>query len=200
MNIGSERLTALTDGVVAVIITIMVLELKPPHSADLAGLAGLWPTFLSFLLSFVYVAIYWNNHHHFFRLVPHVSGSVMWANLNLLFWLSLIPFTTAWMDEHSLAPVPVAAYGASLLLCALSWYVLQVTIVRAQGPTSPLRQAVGRDLKGKISPVVYLVGMMLAFVSPVVSYALYAALAVVWLIPDRRVEAALRQLPVDTHG
>ena len=197
MNIGSERLTALTDGVVAVIITIMVLELKPPHDADLAALAGLWPTFLSFVLSFIYVAIYWNNHHHFFRLVPHVSGGVMWANLNLLFWLSLIPFTTAWMDEHNFAPVPVAAYGGSLLMCALSWYVMQAAIMHAQGEASVLRQAIGRDLKGKLSPFVYLAGMMLAFVWPIASYALYAALAAVWLIPDRRVEAALRDSPID---
>ena len=135
----------------------------------------------------------------FFRLVPHVSGSVLWANLNLLFWLSLIPFTMAWMNEHGLAPVPVAAYGASLLLCALSWHVLQATIVRAQGPTSPLRQAVGCDLKGKISPVVYLAEVVLAFVSPVDSHVLCAALAAAWLIPDRRVETALRQVLVDTH-
>jgi len=132
-SIGSERLIALTDGVVAVIITIMVLELKPPHGADRASLFQLGPTFLSFVLSFIYVAIYWNNHHHFFRLVPHVGGSIMWANLNLLFWLSLIPFSTAWMDEHGGAPVPIAIYGATLLLCAVSWRVMQTAIVRAQG-------------------------------------------------------------------
>jgi uncharacterized membrane protein len=198
-RIGSERLIALTDGVVAVVITIMVLELKPPHEADLASLAGLWPTFLSFVLSFIYVAIYWSNHHHFFKLVPHVSGAVMWANLNLLFWLSLIPFTTAWMDEHSLAPVPVATYGAVLLLCAVSWYIMQATIVRAQGPGSALARAVGRDFKGKMSPVIYLAAMVLAFVSPILSYVLYAAMAAAWLVPDRRVEAALRPSPADTH-
>lgn len=189
---GSERLMALTDGVVAVIITIMVLELKPPHEANLGSLVGLWPTFLSFALSFIYVAIYWNNHHHFFKLVPHVSGAVMWANFNLLFWLALIPFTTAWMDEHNQAPIPVALYGATLLLCAVSWYVLQATIVRMQGPGSPLREALGRDLKGKLSPIAYLAGMALAFVAPLLSYAIYAALAVAWLIPDRRMEASLR--------
>ncbi len=190
-GIGSERLIALTDGVIAVIITIMVLELKPPHDADLASLRDLAPTFLSFVLSFVYVAIYWNNHHHFFRLVPHVTAAVMWANLNLLFWLSLIPFTTAWMDEHGSAPVPVAVYGAVLLLCALSWYVMQVAIVRAQGPGSPLRQAIGRDLKGKTTPLVYLLGMACAFVAPVLAYGCYAALALWWVLPDRRVETAL---------
>ena len=190
---GPERLTALTDGVVAVIITIMVLELKPPHGADLASLAGLWPTFLSFALSFVYVAIYWNNHHHFFKLVPRVSGAVMWANLNLLFWLSLIPFTTAWMDEHDSSPIPVALYGASLLCAALSWFVMQSTIVGLQGAQSPLRLALGRDLKGKLSPLLYLVGMALAFVTPIAAYAIYAGLAALWLVPDRRVEAALRE-------
>ena len=189
--IGSERLIALTDGVVAVIITIMVLELKPPHGADLASLGELGPTFLSFALSFVYVAIYWNNHHHFFRLVPYVEGAVMWANLNLLFWLSLIPFTTAWMDEHAGSAVPIAVYGASLLLCAISWYVMQSAIVRAQGPHSPLKRAIGRDAKGKVSPIVYLTGMGLAFVSPALAYACYAGLAIWWLVPDRRVEAAL---------
>jgi len=188
---GSERLTALTDGVVAVIMTIMVLELKPPHNADLEGLKELWPTFLSFALSFIYVAIYWNNHHHFFKLVPDLNGAVMWANLNLLFWLSLIPFTTAWMDEHNLAAIPVALYGASLLFSAVSWYVLQTVIVGMQGPESPLRNAIGRDLKGKLSPFFYLAGVILAFFAPLASYAIYAAMAVAWLIPDRRVEAAL---------
>jgi uncharacterized membrane protein len=185
---------ALTDGVVAVIITIMVLELKPPHGADLGSLIELWPTFLSFVLSFIYVAIYWNNHHHFFKLVPHVSGAVMWSNLNLLFWLALIPFTTAWMNEHNMEPLPVALYGATLLLCASSWYVQQATIVRMQGPVSPLREALGRDLKGKLSPVAYLVGMALAFVAPFLAYLIYAGLAIIWLIPDRRVEASLRPL------
>ena len=165
-NIGSERLIALTDGVIAVIITIMVLELKPPHGADIASLRELGPTFLSFALSFVYVAIYWNNHHHFFRLVPHVSASVMWANLNLLFWLSLIPFATAWMDEHGGAAVPVAVYGAVLLLCALSWRIMQAAIVRAQGPTSPLRAAISRDAKGSGSVLIYAAAIALAFVQP----------------------------------
>ncbi len=192
---GSERLIALTDGVVAVVITIMVLELKPPPGADLASLAELWPTFLSFVLSFVYVAIYWNNHHHFFQLVPHVNGAVMWANLNLLFWLSLIPFTTAWMDQHNLAAVPVAIYGVSLLCCALSWYWMQTAIMRMQGSASSLRRALGRDWKGKLSPLFYLLGIGLAFLAPLASYAVYAALAVAWLIPDRRVESALATLP-----
>ena len=190
-NIGSERVIALTDGVVAVIITIMVLELKPPHGAELSSLYQLGSTFLSFLLSFVYVAIYWNNHHHFFRLVPHVGGSIMWANLNLLFWLSLIPFATAWMDEHGDAPVPIAAYGATLLLCSISWRVMQAAIVRAQGPDSPLRAAIRRDLKGQASVAIYLAAIALAFVAPILAYICYAGVAAWWLIPDRRVEAAL---------
>ena len=190
----SERLTALTDGVVAVIITIMVLELKPPSGSDLASLQRLWPTFLSFILSFVYVAIYWNNHHHFFRLAPRVDGAVMWANLHLLFWLSLIPFTTAWMDEHSLAAAPVTLYGAVLLLSAIAWYILQIAIVRLQGPGSPLNRALGRDLKGKLSPLFYLAGMVLAFFAPLASYVIYAGVAGAWLIPDRRIEEAVKGL------
>ena len=190
-NIGSERLIALTDGVVAVIITIMVLELKPPHGADLNSLVQLGPTFLSFVLSFVYVAIYWNNHHHFFRLVPHVGGSIMWANLNLLLWLSLIPFATAWMDEHGGAPIPIAVYGATLLLCAVSWRVMQTAIVRVQGSGSPLRTALRHDLKGRVSIAIYLMAVVLAFTAPVLAYVSYAGVAAWWLIPDRRIEAAL---------
>lgn len=189
-TIGSERLIALTDGVVAVVITIMVLELKPPHGADLAGLRELGPTFLSFALSFVYVAIYWNNHHHFFRLVPHVGSAIMWANLNLLFWLSLIPFATAWMDEHGGASVPVAVYGGVLLLCAVSWRVMQAAIMRTQGPGSPLRAAVRGDMKGSASVLIYAAAIALAFVAPILAYACYAVVAAWWLIPDRRVEAA----------
>ncbi len=189
----SERLIALTDGVIAVIITIMVLELKPPHGADVGSLLALWPTFLSFLLSFIYVAIYWNNHHHFFALVPHVNGALMWANLDLLFWLSLVPFTTAWMAEHPGAPLPIAVYGASLLFCAVAWYVMQTTIVRMQGPSSPVRDALGRDLKGRVMPLGYMAGIGLAFVSPLASYVIFAALAALWMIPDRRMEAMLAE-------
>jgi uncharacterized membrane protein len=190
-NIGSERLVALTDGVVAVILTIMVLELKPPHGADLASLRELGPTFLSFALSFIYVAIYWNNHHHFFRLVPHVGGSIMWANLNLLFWLSLIPFSTAWMDEHGGAALPVAIYGAVLLLCAVSWRVMQMAILHKQGLDSPLRAAIHGDLKGSASVVIYAAAITLAFVTPILAYVCYAAVAAWWLVPDRRVEKVL---------
>ena len=185
---NKERLTAFTDGVLAVIITIMVLELKPPHAPTLQALASQAPTFLSYVLSFVYVAIYWNNHHHFFTLVKTVNGAMLWANIQLLFWISLIPFTTAWMGEHPSAPWPAAVYGVSLLATALGWLVMQTVIVRAQGPDSPLRKAIGGDLKGKLSPVLYLAGIACAFVNPWIADAFYVAVALMWLAPDRRVE------------
>jgi uncharacterized membrane protein len=183
----SDRLLALTDGVIAVIITIMVLELKPPEGTDPAALAHLGLVFLSYILSFVYVAIYWNNHHHFFHLAPQVDGAVLWANFGLLFWLSLIPFATAWTGEHPVAPLPTAVYGASLFMTALAWYTMQTVIIRQQGPESPLRAALGRDLKGKASPFLYLTGIGMAFVAPAVSDLIYAGVALMWLIPDRRV-------------
>lgn len=186
-----ERLTAFTDGVLAVIITIMVLEMKPPHGADLAALCALWPVFLSYALSFVYVAIYWNNHHHFFQLVERVDGAILWANLHLLFWLSLIPFATAWMGENHNAPLPTALYGASLFMPAVAWSAMQAVIIRHQGAASPLRRAIGADLKGKASPFIYAAGVGLAFVNPLIADALYLAAALMWLVPDRRVEAAL---------
>jgi len=188
-----ERLTAFTDGVLAVIITIMVLEMKPPRGAGLADLADQWPAFLGYTLSFVYVGIYWNNHHHFFHLVRQVDGALLWANLHLLFWLSLVPFATAWMGEHPFAPVPTALYGAALLAPAVAWYVMQQVIMRRQGPASPLRRALGRDVKGAASPVLYLAGIIAAFVLPAVSDLLYLAVALMWLVPDRRVEAALQE-------
>ena len=186
-----DRLTAFTDGVLAVIITIMVLELKPPHGATFRDLLALWPGYLSYLLSFVYVAIYWNNHHHFFQLVKTVDGSILWANMHLLFWLSIVPFTTAWMGDNLFAAAPAALYGFALLASAIAFYVMQRVIIRQQGEASPLRDAIGRDLKGKLSPIVYLAGIGLAWVSPPVSYLLYLAVALAWLIPDRRVEAAV---------
>lgn len=186
-----DRLTAFTDGVLAVIITIMVLEMKAPHGADLGHLLELWPVFLSYVLSFVYVGIYWSNHHHFFQLVERVNGAILWANLHLLFWLSLIPFATAWMGENHFAPVPTALYGVSLLMPAIAWYLMQRTIYRHQGADSPLRRALGRDLKGKLSPAIYLAGVAFAFVSPAVSGLIYAGAALMWLVPDRRVEASL---------
>ena len=185
---NKERLAAFTDGVVAVIITIMVLELKPPHGVDLAALRSLLPTFLSYVLSFVYVAIYWNNHHHFFTLVKTVNGALLWANIQLLFWISLIPFTTAWMGEHYRAVLPTAVFGLSLLMPALAWWLLQSVIIRQQGPGSPLKAAVGRDLKGKLSAVLYSAGIAAAFLSPALADAFYLGVAMMWLIPDRRIE------------
>jgi uncharacterized membrane protein len=183
-----DRLAAFTDGVLAIIVTIMVLEMRPPHGATLDHLLALWPVFLSYVLSFVYIGIYWNNHHHFFNLVPKVDGAVLWANLHLLFWLSLVPFATAWMGENHFAPLPTALYGVSLLMPAIAWVIMQAVIFREQGPDSPLRQALGRDLKGKVSPVIYLAGVGLAFVNTTLSCLLYLAVALMWLIPDRRVE------------
>jgi len=189
---SKDRLTAFTDGVLAIIVTIMVLELRPPHGTGLRELMTLWPVFLSYVLSFVYVAIYWNNHHHFFQLVRHVNGAMLWANLNLLFWLSLIPFTTAWMGENQFAPTPMALYGVSLMLAAVAWSVMQRTIFRAQGADGVLKQALGRDLKSKISPVLYLAGIGLAYVDTRLSGLCYVAVALMWLIPDRRVEAHVK--------
>jgi uncharacterized membrane protein len=187
-----DRLTAFTDGVIAIIVTIMVLELRPPAGASFADLVRLWPVFLSYLLSFVYIAIYWNNHHHFFHLVRRVRGDILWANLHLLFWLSLVPFATAWLGEHGGEAVPTAVYGLSLLMPAIAWLLMQGVIIRGQGPDSPLAEALGRDLKGKLSPFLYLAGIGLSFVSTVAADALYAAAAVMWLVPDRRVEARLQ--------
>ncbi len=183
-----DRLAAFSDGVIAVIITIMVLDLRIPHHADLGALKDLAPAFFSYVLSFVYVAIYWNNHHHFFQLVPRVSGAILWANIHLLFWLSLVPFATGWMGENHFASVPTAIYGVALLMPAAAWYVLQSTIIRAQGEDSALAHAIGFDVKGKLSPALYGCGILLAFVQTWMSDVIYALVAVMWLIPDRRVE------------
>jgi len=187
-----DRLTAFSDGVIAVIITIMVLELKPPHDVSFGALKEVTPVFLSYVLSFIYVAIYWNNHHHFFHLVHRVNGAILWANLHLLFWLSLIPFTTAWMGENHFSSVPTAVYGISLLMPAVAWFILQAAIIRSQGPNSPLARAIGGDIKGKVSPVLYITGIVLAFVDTWISDALYVLVALMWLVPDRRVERAIR--------
>jgi len=187
---NKERLTAFTDGVLAIIVTIMVLEMKAPHGSNLSDLVALWPVFLSYVLSFIYVGIYWNNHHHFFHMVKTVNGAVLWANLHLLFWLSLIPFATAWMGENHFAAAPTALYGASLLMAAIAWYIAQLVIIRTQGPDSALRKALGRDIKGKISPVLYVAGIALSFVNPLIANLIYAGVALLWLIPDRRMETA----------
>lgn len=188
---GKERLCALTDGVVAVIITIMVLEMKPPEGSVAHDLLHVWPVFLSYVLSFIYVAIYWNNHHHFFTLVEKVNGSILWSNLGLLFCISLIPFTTAWLGEHPREPLPVAAYGLVLLASAIGWYVMQTTIIRSQGVNSPLAAAIGSDWKGKAAPALYLLGIAMAFVSTTASEIIYLLVACIWLIPDRRIERAI---------
>ena len=190
-GMSSNRAEAFSDGVLAIIITIMVLELKVPHRPDLAALLELGPVIASYVLSFLYVGIYWNNHHHLFHSTKHVSGGVLWANLHLLFWLSLFPFCTAWMGENHLAPVPTAAYGVVLLMAALAYYVLQLTIIATQGPHSILRTALGRDWKGKLSPVAYLAAIPLSFVDTWISIALYGLMALIWLIPDRRIERVL---------
>jgi uncharacterized membrane protein len=192
-TMGKDRLAAFSDGVVAVIITIMVLELKVPHGADWPALAGLVPNFLSYVLSFIYVAIYWNNHHHLLHTCTRVDGLILWTNAHLLFWLSLIPFATGWMGEHYLAPLPTAVYGVSLLMPAIAYYLLQKAITRTQGAESMLARALGSDIKGKISPVLYLAAIVLVSVSPWISMALYTFVALMWLIPDRRIEKAINQ-------
>jgi uncharacterized membrane protein len=184
-----DRLTAFTDGVVAVIITIMVLEMRPPQGTRLSDLVALYPAFLSYVLSFVYVAIYWNNHHHFFQLVAKVDGAILWANLHLLFWLSLIPFCTAWLGQSRTA-APTALYGVSLLMAAAAWSVMQTTIIRRQGPDSPLKRALGSDLKGKLTPFLYIAGIGSAFWNTLISDLLYLGVALMWLVPDRRMEKA----------
>jgi uncharacterized membrane protein len=186
--VNTTRLEAFSDGVLAIIITIMVLELRPPHVPTWSALGPLWPVILSYVMSFVYLGIYWNNHHHMLHLTQRVTGGILWANLHLLFWLSLTPFTTAWMGETHFAAVPTAVYGVVLLACAISYYILQVTIIRSQGPRSVLAAAVGQDKKGKLSPVLYLVAVFASFLHPGISGALYATVALIWLIPDTRIE------------
>ena len=186
---GKARLEAFSDGVLAILITIMVLELRVPHEADWRALSPLVPVFLTYALSFVFLGIYWNNHHHMFHLVDRVTGGIMWANLHLLFWLSLTPFVTGWMGENHFAPVPTAVYGAVMLLAAMAYYILQQTIIRRQGSHSKLAAAVGGDVKGKLSPMLYAAAIPLAFVNQWISDGLYVAVALIWLVPDRRIEA-----------
>ncbi len=190
---GKDRLTAFSDGVIAIIITIMVLELKIPHGADWAALRGVMPNFVSYVMSFIYLAIYWNNHHHLLHTVERVDGLILWANSVLLFWLSLVPAATAWMGENFLAPLPTALYGVSLLMPAIAYYLLQKAIVRKQGAHSVLAHALGSDVKGKISPILYIAGIVLAFIEPWLSIGLYILVAVMWLVPDRRIEKSLRE-------
>jgi uncharacterized membrane protein len=186
--VRSVRLEAFSDAVVAIIITIMVLELAVPHEGSWEALKPLLPKFLSYVLSFVFLGIYWNNHHHMLQVVERVNGKILWANLHLLFWLSLTPFVTAWMGEN-FTSATVAAYGAVLLLAAIAYFILQTLILNAHGPDFPLRAALGRDVKGKISPVLYVIAIAMAFVSPWISVGLYVLVALMWLVPDRRIEA-----------
>jgi uncharacterized membrane protein len=190
---GKDRLAAFSDGVIAIIITIMVLELKLPHGADLAALKGVAPNFLSYVMSFVYLAIYWNNHHHLLHTITRVDGLILWANSHLLFWLSLVPAATAWLGENLAAPLPTAVYGAVLLMPAIAYFLLQRAIMHRHGAQSLLARALGSDIKGKVSPVLYAAGIALAFIVPWLSIAIYVLVAVIWLIPDRRIEHALRE-------
>jgi TMEM175 potassium channel family protein len=186
---SSERIAAFSDGVIAIIITIMVLELKIPHGADLSAIAPLLPVFLTYVLSFVVVGIYWNNHHHMLFLTDRITGGVLWANLHLLFWLSLMPFVTGWMGENHFAPLPTALYGGVLLFAGVAYYILERTIIRSQGANSRLEAAVGNDFKGRISVVLYALAIPLAFVNQLISDAIYVMVALMWLIPDRRIES-----------
>lgn len=188
---GKGRLEAFSDGVLAIIITIMVLELKVPHHAHMDALLPLWPVFLSYLLSFVYLAIYWNNHHHMLHAASRVSGGVLWANLHLLFWLSLVPFVTGWMGENHFAPTPTAAYGVVLLMAAMAYWILQRAIIASHGAGSVLAAAVGSDWKGHLSPVLYAIAIPSAFLHPALAGGLYVAVALIWIVPDRRIERAL---------
>ena len=186
MNKG--RLEAFSDGVIAIIITIMVLELKVPHTDSLEALKPMIPVFISYVLSFIYVGIYWNNHHHMFHAVKSVNGSVLWANLHLLFWMSLVPFVTAWMGENNFTKWPTIFYGISLIMCSIAYGMLVVVLVKHEGKNSLLAKAVGNDFKGRMSTVIYAIAIALAWLNPCVSFTLYVVVAFIWLIPDRRIE------------
>ena len=187
----TTRLEAFSDAVIAIVITIMVLELTIPRGEDLAALWEVAPVLLVYLLSFIYLAIYWNNHHHLMALTERINGKILWANMHLLFWLSLVPFTTGWMGESEFAPTPTAIYGVDLLLAAIAYFILQTTIIAKQGAGSKLAQALGRDLKGKVSPVLYITAIPLSFVSSWIAVGIYVLVALIWLIPDRRIESVV---------
>ena len=190
---GKNRLEAFSDGVIAILITIMVLELRVPHGVDLHALRPLIPVFLSYVLSFIYLGIYWNNHHHMLHAMHRVSGRVLWANLHLLFWLSLVPFATGWMGENEFDAVPTALYGVIMLMAALAYWLLQQAILATEGCNSLLATAVGNDVKGKVSQACYLSAIVAAFFYPWISQALYVMVALIWLVPDPRIERAMRQ-------
>lgn len=187
------RLETFSDGVIAIVITIMVLEMKVPHGADLAALRPLLPVFLSYVLSFAYLAIYWNNHHHMLHAVQRINGGILWANLHLLFWLSLIPFVTGWMGENHLAALPTALYGAVLLGAAIAYTILQTALIREEGEDSRLATAVGNDLKGRASIALYALAIPLAYLATAAAVAIFVAVALMWLVPDRRIESRLRE-------
>jgi uncharacterized membrane protein len=197
---GTGRLEAFSDGVLAIIITIMVLELEAPHGASFADLAPLLPVFLSYVLSFVYLGIYWNNHHHMLQVTRHVSGGMLWANLHLLFWLSLTPFATAWIGENHSAAAPTALYGFVLLMAGVAYLLLQRTILVSHGHDSVLARAVGADFKGKLSPLLYLTAIVAAFINQWIADALYVLAALMWLVPDRRIEKALAHVERDREA
>ncbi|HET7311464.1 MAG TPA: TMEM175 family protein [Mycobacteriales bacterium] len=196
----TSRMEAFSDGVIAILITVMVLELRVPHGTTWGALHESVPTLLTYVLSFVYLGIYWNNHHHMLMLTERIGGLVLWANLHLLFWLSLVPFATGWMGENHFAKVPASAYGIVLLGAALAYYALQTTIVRVQGPDSRLATAIGRDLKGKASPVLYITGIALAFANRWLAIAVYVIVALMWLIPDRRLERTIAAVERPSAG
>jgi uncharacterized membrane protein len=191
--VTTDRLEAFSDGVIAILITILVLEFHVPSGTDLHALHDFWPRLLSYILSFVIIGIYWNNHHHMLRATERINGIVLWTNLYLLFWLSLFPFATGWMGENHFARVPTAAYGVVLLMAAIAYYVLQRTIIASEGADSTLAAAVGRDLKGKLSPLIYAASIGLALVNPWIAIAGYVVVALMWLVPDRRLESRLHQ-------
>ncbi|HKH59614.1 MAG TPA: TMEM175 family protein [Flavitalea sp.] len=189
---GKGRLEAFSDGVLAIVITIMVLELKVPHGDDFASLSKLLPVFISYLLSFVYIGIYWNNHHHMLHAAKEVNGNIMWANMHLLFWLSLVPFATGWMGENHFTTLPVALYGVILAMAGIAYFILSQTLIKHHGSNSTLAQAVGSDQKGKWSVYTYAIAIALAFVNPWISMALYTTVAAIWFIPDRRITKKLK--------
>ena len=190
---GKGRLEAFSDGVIAIIITIMVLELKVPHGANWTALATLSPVFLSYVLSFIYVGIYWNNHHHLFQAVHKINGRILWANLHLLFWLSLTPFVTGWMGENHFAPLPVALYGVNLFMAAISYTILVRALLTQHGKDSTLAQAIGKDFKGYISLAIYFTAILLSFVQPWIGFSLYVLVAIIWFVPDRRIEKRIAE-------
>ena len=192
---GKDRLAAFSDGVIAIIITVMVLELHIPHGGDLSALLAIVPNLLTYVLSFIYVAIYWNNHHHLLHTVTRVDGLILWANAHLLFWLSIIPVGTAWIGHNLLVPLPTAAYGVVLLMPAIAYYLLVKAIIRRHGANSILAQAVGHDLKGKMSVLLLMAGILLAFLESWIAMGLYVIVAIVWIVPDRRIENAIGQTP-----